>query len=155
MMPLNGRPFLDHSLSVLADAGLTSICLVIGPEHEAIQAHYDGMATRRSRIHYAVQQQALGTSDAVLAAAAFCGQDRFVVVNGDNFYPADALAALVEQAGTATLGFDREALIHHSGIPAERVSAFALLATQADGELRDVIEKPLRPSRRRYAPMRR
>ncbi len=39
MIPF-GRPFLDYLLSALADAGLTEICLVIGPEHRAIRDHY-------------------------------------------------------------------------------------------------------------------
>lgn len=29
-----GRPFLDHVISALADAGFTDVCLVIGPEHD-------------------------------------------------------------------------------------------------------------------------
>ena len=42
MIPI-GRPFLDHVISGLADAGITDVCLVIGPEHDVIRAYYDSL----------------------------------------------------------------------------------------------------------------
>ena len=45
MIPI-GRPFLDYVLSGLADAGLSEVCLVIGPEHGAVR---DTTAARRRR----------------------------------------------------------------------------------------------------------
>ena len=32
-----GRPFLDYILSALADAGLTRLCVVIGPKHDVVR----------------------------------------------------------------------------------------------------------------------
>lgn len=142
MMPLGGRPFLDHVLTELADAGLTEVCLVIGPEHEAVREYYDALALERVRISYAVQAEPRGTADAVAAAADFAGQDRFVVVNGDNLYPADSLRRLAAEPGLATVGFSPEGLVAHSNIPADRMAAFALLKLDADGDVTDVIEKP-------------
>ena len=39
MIPV-GRPFLDHVLGELADAGFRKICLVIGPEHDVVREYY-------------------------------------------------------------------------------------------------------------------
>ena len=39
MMPI-GRPFLDYVLSTIADAGFRDVCLVIGPEHDAVREYY-------------------------------------------------------------------------------------------------------------------
>ena len=39
MIPV-GRPFLDYVISALADAGYREVCLVVGPEHDAIRDHY-------------------------------------------------------------------------------------------------------------------
>ena len=97
MMPIGGsRPFLDYVLSALADAGCTSVCLVVAPDHAAIRAHYDG-AGRPSRvaIEYAVQPIADGTARAVQSARAYAGRDPFLVLNSDNLYPVAVLAALV------------------------------------------------------------
>lgn len=142
MMPLGSRPFLDHVLTRLADAGLTDICLVIGPEHDAVREYYDALPLERVRIGYAVQAEPLGTADAVAAAAGFAGQDRFVVVNGDNLYPTDSLRRLVAEPGLATVGFSPEGLVANSNIPADRMAAFALLELDAAGRVADVLEKP-------------
>lgn len=142
MMPLGERPFLDHVLSELADAGLTDICLVIGPEHDAVREYYDALRPQRVRISYAVQAEPLGTADAVAAAAGFAGQDRFVVVNGDNLYPSDSLRRLVAEPGLATVGFSPEGLVANSNIPADRMAAFAVLRLGPGGDVADVVEKP-------------
>ncbi|MEL4506112.1 nucleotidyltransferase family protein [Luteococcus sp. H138] len=144
MMPLGaqGRPFVEHLISALADAGLTDICLVIGPEHDLVREHFAALETSRVRISFAVQAEPLGTADAVAAAKDFAGDDRFVVVNSDNYYPADSLRALVAASGTATLGFDAAELVARSNIPAERVAAFAILDTDDARHLIEMIEKP-------------
>jgi len=68
MIPI-GRPFLDYVLSGLADAGLAEACLVIGPEHGAAREYYGSTAVpARIRVGFAVQEQPLGTADAVAAA---------------------------------------------------------------------------------------
>jgi len=141
MMPTGGRPFLDFLLSALADAGITDVCLVIGPEHDAVRAYYDRLEPERLRIGYAVQERPLGTADAVLAAEAFVGDRRFAAVNGDNLYPAEALEALASVGGNALAGFDRSALARLGNIPPERMAAFAIVES-ADGWLRRIVEKP-------------
>lgn len=142
MMPLGGRPFLDHVLTNLADAGLREVCLVIGPEHTAVPEYYNSLAPERVRLTFAEQAEPKGTADAVLAAEAFAGADRFVVVNGDNLYPVAALRALAAEPGLGLLGFHPETLVARSNIPPDRLAAFALVRRGADGSLADVVEKP-------------
>ncbi len=137
-----GRPFLDHVISALADAGFTDICLVIGPEHQMIRDYYDTVAKTRVTISYAVQERPLGTADALLAAEEFAGGERVAVINSDNYYPAEALRALAAQPGSALIGFDRTAMVEQSNIPADRVAAFALIEADADATLIRLIEKP-------------
>ena len=49
MIPI-GRPFLDYVLSGLADAGYRRVCLVVGPEHQAVRDYYRReVALRRCR----------------------------------------------------------------------------------------------------------
>lgn len=141
MMPLGDRPFLDHVLTRLADAGLTDICLVVGPEHHPVRAYYDGLPRHRVELSYAVQSEPLGTADAVAAAREFAGRDRFVVVNGDNLYPVASLRRLIAEPGMATVGFDAAGLVAHSNIPAGRIEAFAYLV-EAGGRVTSVLEKP-------------
>ena len=57
-----GRPFLDHVISAIADAGITDVILVIGPEHDEIRAYYDTMSKQRVTVDFAVQERPLGTA---------------------------------------------------------------------------------------------
>ena len=135
-----GRPFLDYVISALVKAGIKEVCLVIGPEQQAFRDYYDSLATKKVTISYTVQEKPLGTADAVAAAKDFLTEGA-LVLNSDNYYPVGALKALAQTDGTATVGFDRDGLVANSNIPADRIAAFAIMATE-DGHLRDIVEKP-------------
>ncbi len=137
-----GRPFLDHVISALADAGFTDICLVIGPEHDMIRDYYNSVPKQRVTISFAVQEEPLGTANAVLAAEEFAGADRVLVINSDNYYPAEALRLLHDVPGSALVGFDRQAMLAQSNIPADRIRAFALATADEQGNLAELVEKP-------------
>jgi glucose-1-phosphate thymidylyltransferase len=141
MIPI-GRPFLDYVLSALADAGFERVCLVIGPEHQAVISHYKVESPpRRIEVDFAIQQHPLGTADAVLAAETFCDDDPFVVLNSDNYYPAAALRALRESVPPAIAGFARSALIADGNVPPDRVSRFGALAIDDDGFLVSIVPR--------------
>jgi len=146
MIPMatgNGRPFLDYLLSALADAGLTDVCLVIGPEHSAVRDHYERDAVpSRIKVQFAVQEQALGTANAVLSAEEFAGDDAFAVINSDNFYPAEALSALRALGEAAIVGFDRDILVRLGNVPAERTARFGALDIDSEGYLRRILISP-------------
>ncbi|MBV9881095.1 MAG: nucleotidyltransferase family protein [Gemmatirosa sp.] len=142
MMPIHGRPFLDHALGALADAGVDDACLVVGPEHDEIGARYGGDTWRRPGVRIAVQERPLGSADAVLAAEPFAAGEPFIVVNGDNLYPAAAVAALLATPAPATLAFARAGLLRDGAIPAERIAAYAILDVDVEGIVRGVLEKP-------------
>ncbi|NJD10854.1 MAG: nucleotidyltransferase family protein [Gemmatimonadetes bacterium] len=144
MIPVgNGRPFIDYVLSALADAGITDACLVIGPEHTAVRAHYGETARpERLRVHFAIQAEPIGTANAVLAAEAFVAGDAFLVLNSDNFYPAPVLAELLRQTAPALPAFEPLALSELGNIPPERIAKYALLEIAPDGRLEHIWEKP-------------
>jgi dTDP-glucose pyrophosphorylase len=142
MIP-TGRPFLDYVLTALADAGYGRICLVIGPEHDAIRKYYGGtLEYQRIDVEFAVQQEALGTADAVAAAEEFAGGDLVTVINSDNYYPVEALAALRELEGSGLAVFDRGSMVRESNISPDRVAQFAVVELGGDDRLRRIIEKP-------------
>lgn len=145
MMPIGAgqRPFLDHVLSALADAGCRDVCLVVAPDHQAIAGYFAGAGRpARVRLSFAVQPVADGTARAVLAGQAFAGDDPFLVLNADNLYPADVLQALVALDGPGLPAFDRDELVRDSGFPADRLAGFALLDVAPDGRLIGILEKP-------------
>jgi glucose-1-phosphate thymidylyltransferase len=142
MIPI-GRPFLDYVLGGLADAGFSEVCLVIGPEHQVIRDYYKFQSPpKRIRIDFAVQQQPLGTADAVFAAKEFAGNDLFLVINSDNYYPAAALRAMRELGSAGVALFERDRLVAESNIPEDRVLKFALAKIGEEGCLDRILEKP-------------
>jgi glucose-1-phosphate thymidylyltransferase len=144
MIPMSGgRPFLDYVLTALADAGITDVCLIVGPEHSALRRHYmEGADARRLRFHFAIQAEPRGTADAILAAEYFADGDAFLVLNSDNYYPVRVLAELCRQPAPGLPVFDREGLIRDAEIPPERIARYALLEIAHDGTLTRIVEKP-------------
>lgn len=143
MMPIGERPFLDYVLSALADAGCTSVCFVVAPDHSAIRDYYDGPGKpRRLAVEYAIQHTADGTARAVISAESYAGRDPFLVLNSDNLYPAPVLRALVDLGEPGLPAFERDSLVNESGFPLERVASFAALEVDRYGYLTLIVEKP-------------
>ncbi len=143
MMPVGaGRCFLDYVLSGLADAGYRRICLVLGPEHDEARNYFGSLETNRISIEFAVQDEPLGTADAVLAAERFAGDDYFLVVNSDNYYPIEALSALRELPAEGLAVFERDSMTASSNISEERITKFAVVQADSNGDMIRIIEKP-------------
>lgn len=142
LIPID-RPFLDYVLSNLADAGYRHICLVIGPEHDELRRYYgEEISYQRLRVSFAVQAQPRGTADAVAAAEPMVGVEPFLVINSDNYYPVDALRALRALTGPGLAVFSRTAMLGLSNIDEERLTKFAVVESDALGNMKQVIEKP-------------
>jgi dTDP-glucose pyrophosphorylase len=135
-----GRPFLDFVLSALADAGIEKVCLVIGPEHQIVRHYYmkEGKPTRLG-LELVVQEKPLGTANAVLAAEGFPGDDPFIVLNSDNYYPAEALSTFRETTAPAIAGFRRSALVTKGNISPEGTARFGALESDEDGFLERIL----------------
>lgn len=142
MIPIK-RPFLEYVISALADAGLEEVVLVIGPEHDAMRQHFVQDAPPvRTRVRFAVQQEPIGTANAVTSAADVIGDVPFLVLNADNYYPVEAYRLLAAEESAGVVAFDRDALVTQGNIDAERVRSFAVLDVGEDGLLHGIVEKP-------------
>jgi dTDP-glucose pyrophosphorylase len=143
MIPVEGgRPFLDYMLSALADAGYTQVALIIGPEHDLVREYYGKLPTKRIKISFGVQEKPLGTGDAVAAAQAFAKDDPFLVINSDNYYPIESMAALRTITTSGLAGYERDAMMAGSNIPADRIAKFAVIQIGSDGQMVKIVEKP-------------
>jgi dTDP-glucose pyrophosphorylase len=139
----DGRPFLDYILSGLADAGITQVGLVIGPEHDLVRERYTrDVIPQRAVVRFLTQSEPGGTADAVLAAEPFADGDPFLVVNGDNLYPLAALRALLALSGPGLVGYHRDSLVAKSNIGPDRIAHFALIWKDRAGYLERIVEKP-------------
>jgi dTDP-glucose pyrophosphorylase len=143
MIPVHGRPFLDYILSSLADAGIREVALVVAPDHEAVRRYYVEQAPpKRVSVSFMIQPEPLGTAHALLTAEQWTNGDAFLALNGDNVYPARALADLASLDEPGLPAFERDDLVSSSNIPPERIQAFAVIEVDDRGYLTGIIEKP-------------
>ncbi len=144
LVPVPCHPFLDYGLSALAEAAISRVCVVTGPEHDRLRRHCQRRSDDRLQIEMAVQAEARGTADALLAAESFAGGDPFILLNSDNYYPPPLLRQLAGLGGPGLVTLDRSrTLAQRSGNLDERkLNGYAAVLTDSGGMLSDVIEKP-------------
>jgi dTDP-glucose pyrophosphorylase len=153
-MPVHGRPFLDYSLRALARAGCTSVALVVGPEQRDDFTRYvRSGGAGPLQLSLVEQDRPLGTADAVRAAHDWTGGEPFLVLNGDNLYPAAALRALTSLPGVGLAAFEAAELVAGSNIPPERIAEFATIDVTPDDALASIVEKPVHPTLDRLVSM--
>lgn len=142
MIPV-GRPFLDYVVSALADAGITEVVLVVGPEHGVLRDHFaKGSPPVRTTVRFAVQEEPRGTADALFAARDAVRDAPFLMLNADNYYSPASLRSAVGIHDNGLVAFESEALIRESGIDAERVLRYALVDIDDEDNLKAIREKP-------------
>lgn len=137
-----GRPFLEYVVSALADAGITDVCLIIGPAHTVVRDHFASARLDRVRVSFAEQERPLGTADAVLSAESFANGEHVLVVNSDNYYPVHTLRALRELGAAGLAAFERQSLVRLGNIGPDRVAQFSVVRIADDGTLERIVEKP-------------
>jgi bifunctional UDP-N-acetylglucosamine pyrophosphorylase/glucosamine-1-phosphate N-acetyltransferase len=93
MLPVAGRPMLEHVLDAAVDAGANTLVLVVGYHDDAVREHF-GERYRDVPVTYAVQESQKGTAHAVQAALPHLNEAPFVVLAGDNLYDGATIADL-------------------------------------------------------------
>jgi len=148
LIPVRGRPFLDYIVDSFLQVGVDRICLVIAPGCEEMENYAHGVTQRSpATVECAVQEEALGTADAVLSAEEFVGGEPFLLSNSDNLCSVEALRKLAGTDGCAVAAFERDELARGGNISPERVKAFAAVDCGKDDRLRAIVEKPEEPKR--------
>jgi len=147
-VPIAGRPFIEYQLHELARMRIRELCLVVGPEHLELEEYFERIEKALGlRIRLAIQEKPLGTADALLASKSVIGDNEFILLNGDNFYPRSAIDALIkpEADGCYVVGFELKTLIEQSNFTPERIKSFSVIVADDNLNLVRVIEKPSNP----------
>ncbi len=96
LLPIDGRPFLEHLVRQLARHGFDDIVLLEGYRADQVRQALGDGAVLGVRLTHVVEDSPLGTGGALSAAAPVLAGE-FLLVNGDTFFDFD-LAAFVEAA---------------------------------------------------------
>lgn len=148
----NGKTLIDYQLYNAHLAGIEEVMLLLHPTDTVSQEYCESLMAKDAcwgmQIVFARQQipadreKPAGTADAVYQALmqhADWQTGRVIVCNSDNLYSVNALKTLwASPEPNALISYHRDSLLY----PAERISAFALIRTDAEGYLLEIIEKP-------------
>lgn len=150
MLPVQGRPILEHILEGLLAAGIRQVAIVTGWRADVIENHFGDGSRFGAEIAYARQEVPDGTGRAPGYAKAFLGNDDFLLTYGDILVRPDTYRRMVERyrsgnfAGvvTVTIGedvskgglnfFDRDFCLTRL---VEKPSAEQIAALRAEGLL--------------------
>lgn len=136
MVPVGGRPVLEHTLCWLRDHGIRQVAINLHHRPESVRGHFGDGARLGVEIRYSEEPALLGTAGGVKRLEAFF-EDPFLVVYGDVLTDLDlgALVAAHESRGAdahATLAVDRRADAAQGGVA----------ELDAERRIRRFVEKP-------------
>ena len=135
LVPLLGRPLMEHILRLLKQHGFTEVCAALRYRSCDIRSAFGDGRLLGLSIQYRVENRPLGTAGGVKNCADFIGDEDVLVLSGDAACDFD-LAALFDahRAGGAAATL---ALYRHP----EPLS-YGLAVTDGEGFVRAFIEKP-------------
>ena len=82
MLPVAGKPILEHLIVTMSECGIKEFLLIVGYRDEQLRKYFSDGSNWNVKIQYADQRKQLGTADAVRMAKGFANSN-FVVANGD------------------------------------------------------------------------
>jgi bifunctional UDP-N-acetylglucosamine pyrophosphorylase/glucosamine-1-phosphate N-acetyltransferase len=96
MLPVAGRPFLEHTIISLREAGVEEIAILTGYHGNKIKDHFRDGSDLGVRISYLVQPERLGTAHAVSMAKEVIDEP-FLCINGDVLVSTPLLNGIVKK----------------------------------------------------------
>jgi bifunctional UDP-N-acetylglucosamine pyrophosphorylase/glucosamine-1-phosphate N-acetyltransferase len=136
LLPVAGRPFIEHSIQALKENGIQDVVILIGWSGREIREHLGDGSRLGVRISYLEQEKRLGTAHAVGMARDRITED-FVALNGDILVSSKTIGGLIaaaEKSKKSAMTLTR----------VENPSRFGVVQTE-NGLVRRIHEKPKVP----------
>ncbi len=134
MVPIVGRPCLEHIVELLGQHGFDEIIITAAFMPQAIRSYFGAGESHGSTIQYSVEEAPAGTAGSVLLAADQL-DDTFLVISGDALCDVD-LGGLVrfhrERRASVTIGLKS----------VDNPLEFGIVVTDEDGRVERFLEKP-------------
>ena len=141
LIPIAGKPLLEHTILSLKEAGIDSILLIVGYKQEMIKEYFkDGIENFGIKIDYLTQTEHLGTANAARYAIDFVGNDNFLLMYGDILIDGKVFKNLIEEFKLSK----PEGII--SLIRVKNPEEFGIITLNDDGFVEKITEKPSKGS---------
>src|SRR6185503_7850936 len=134
MVPIVGKPCMEHILELLREHGMTDVVVTVAFLPQAIRSYFGTGDTLGMQIGYSVEESPLGTAGSVRLAADQLNET-FLVISGDALCDID-LTALIqfhkEKGAAVTIGLKS----------VDNPLEFGIVVTDEDGRVERFLEKP-------------
>lgn len=132
MMPLLGKPLLEHIVGHLRACGFDELCMTLRYKPESIRAHFGDGSGFGVRIEYREEREPLGTAGSVKNCADFIDNEPFLVIAGDCACDLALDEAMARHKGGVTIVLSRD----------DEPLRYGLVVTGRDGHVAGFLEKP-------------
>jgi mannose-1-phosphate guanylyltransferase / phosphomannomutase len=134
MVPIVGKPCMEHIVELLKEHGFDDIVVTLAFMPQAIRGYFGAGESQGVSIRYSVEESPMGTAGSVKLAEGVLDEP-FLVISGDALCDID-LGALV--------GFHREkeALVTIGLKSVDNPLEFGIVVTDDDGRIERFLEKP-------------
>ncbi|MFC1606323.1 NDP-sugar synthase [Candidatus Latescibacterota bacterium] len=96
MIPINGKPLLQHIITSVKSAGVTEVGIVVGYKQSIVQDYFGDGSSNGIRITYIEQKDQNGTGAALGLAHEFIGKEPFFFTFGDVITPIENYRNMAE-----------------------------------------------------------
>ena len=143
LLPVYDKPMIYYPLSVLVQAGIRDILVIVPAGEEPTFARLLGNGAQWGiHISYRVQYVPRGIADAFLIAADFIGDDSVALVLGDNIFYGSTFESMLIRACRQQVQKNGATVFGHY-VPDPR--AFGVVEFDEDGNVLSIEEKPREP----------
>jgi mannose-1-phosphate guanylyltransferase/phosphomannomutase len=134
MVPIVGKPCMEHILELLREHDLTEVIVTVAFLPQAIRGYFGDGEALGMQIGYSVEESPLGTAGSVRLATKQL-DETFLVISGDALCDVD-LGALIafhkERGGAVTIGLKS----------VDNPLEFGIVVTDEEGRIERFLEKP-------------
>jgi len=134
MVPVVGKPCMEHILELLREHGMSDVIVTVAFLPQAIRSYFGQGESLGMQIGYSVEESPLGTAGSVRLAARQL-DETFLVISGDALCDVDLskLVAFHKEKGAAvTIGLKS----------VDNPLEFGIVVTDEDGRIERFLEKP-------------
>ncbi|MFW9826109.1 MAG: bifunctional sugar-1-phosphate nucleotidylyltransferase/acetyltransferase [Candidatus Thorarchaeota archaeon] len=137
MIPLLGKPLLEHTILGLRKAKIDKILIIVGYKQEVIKEHFKTLATKLNiRIEFIIQDKYLGTAHATNYAKDFIHDEEFLMMYGDLFVDPKIFSQIIENYKKVK----RNGLI--ALIKVKNPQDYGIIKLNSNNIVEKIIEKP-------------
>ena len=137
MIPLAGKPLLEHTILGLKEAGIDEILLIVGYKEDIIRNYFgNGIAKFQIKIEYKTQEEYLGTAHAFGYAKDFIKDEPFLMMYGDLLVEPKVYQEIVQKFNENNV--EGIILLMEVKNPEE----FGIISLNPNGFVGKIVEKP-------------